>query len=109
MVLKQKTEDNYGNKENANEGHSTAGPGWVGEGTTNRGFNYNGAWGGTMQNGGKAKAHKPTVKEISQMPDRREDSNLENIAEIFDPTGITSWDDVYRSYKETGVSPQTAI
>ena len=52
LVLKQKTKDNYGKKENANEGHSTAGPGWVGEGTTNRGFNYNGAWGGTMQNGG---------------------------------------------------------
>ena len=52
MVLKQKTKDNYGKKENANAGYSTAGPGWVGEGTTNRGFNYNGAWGGTMQNGG---------------------------------------------------------
>jgi len=52
LVLKQKTKDNYGKKENANAGYSTAGPGWVGEGTTNRGFNYNGAWGGTMQNGG---------------------------------------------------------
>lgn len=52
LVLKKKTKDNYGKRENANEGHSTAGPGWVGEGTTNRGFNYNGAWGGTMQNGG---------------------------------------------------------
>lgn len=37
------------------------------------------------------------------------DSTLENIAEVFDPTGISSWDDVYRSYKESGVSPQTAI
>jgi len=53
LVLKQKTKDNYGKKENANAGYSTAGPGWVGEGTTNKGFNYNGAWGGTMQNGGK--------------------------------------------------------
>jgi hypothetical protein len=52
MVLKKKTKDNYGKKENANEGHSTAGPGWVGEGTTNRGFDYNGAWGGQFQNGG---------------------------------------------------------
>jgi hypothetical protein len=52
LVLKKKTKDNYGKKENANAGHSTAGPGWVGEGTTNRGFDYNGAWGGTMQNGG---------------------------------------------------------
>jgi hypothetical protein len=52
LVLKKKTKDNYGKRENANEGRSTAGPGWVGEGTTNRGFNYNGAWGGTMKMGG---------------------------------------------------------
>ena len=52
LVLKKKTKDNFGKRENANEGRSTAGPGWVGEGTTNRGFNYNGAWGGTMQMGG---------------------------------------------------------
>ena len=52
MVLKKKTKDNYGKRENANEGYSTAGPGWIGEGTTNKGFNYNGAWGGTMAMGG---------------------------------------------------------
>ncbi len=52
LVLKKKTKDNYGKKENANEGHSTAGPGWIGEGTTNRGFDYNGAWGGQFQMGG---------------------------------------------------------
>jgi len=52
LVLKKKTKDNYGKRENANEGRSTAGPGWIGEGTTNRGFNYNGAWGGTMEMGG---------------------------------------------------------
>jgi hypothetical protein len=45
---------------------------------------------------------KPMVK-------RTGDSTLENIAEVFDPTGITSWDDVYRSYKETGWSPDTAL
>jgi hypothetical protein len=39
----------------------------------------------------------------------QKDSTLENVAEVFDPTGISSWDDVYRSYKETGISPQTAI
>ena len=52
LILKKKTKDNFGKRENANEGRSTAGPGWVGEGTTNRGFNYNGAWGGTMEMGG---------------------------------------------------------
>lgn len=43
------------------------------------------------------------------MAKRTGDSTLENIAEVFDPTGITSWDDVYRSYKETGWSPDTAL
>jgi hypothetical protein len=52
MVLEQKINDNYGKRENANEGYSTAGPGWIGEGTTNKGFNYNGAWGGQFQKGG---------------------------------------------------------
>jgi uncharacterized protein (DUF1778 family) len=37
------------------------------------------------------------------------DSTLENIFEIIDPTGLSSWDDVYKSYKETGMSPQTEL
>lgn len=38
------------------------------------------------------------------------DSNGENIFEIFDATGISSWDDVYRSAQETGWrSPETGI
>ena len=37
------------------------------------------------------------------------DSNLENIIEIVDPTGISSWDDVYRSYKQSGMSPETYL
>lgn len=40
---------------------------------------------------------------------KKSDSTLENIAEIFDPTGITSWDDVYRSYKQSGMSGETAL
>jgi hypothetical protein len=52
MVLDQKINDNYGKRENANEGYSAAGPGWIGEGTTNKGFNYNGAWGGQFAMGG---------------------------------------------------------
>lgn len=40
---------------------------------------------------------------------KKGDSTLENILEVFDPTGISSWDDVYRSYKETGMSPETAL
>jgi hypothetical protein len=57
------------------------------------------------------KYQKPTLKEISKIPGRKvkEDSNLENIFEIVDPTGISSWDDIKRSYDETGWSPQTAL
>lgn len=42
----------------------------------------------------------PTDKviEIPMMKDGgQQDSTLENIFEVFDPTGISSWDDVYRS------------
>ena len=48
MVLKQKTKDNYGKRENANEGHSTAGPGWIGEGYSTTGRDYSPAWGGSF-------------------------------------------------------------
>jgi hypothetical protein len=37
------------------------------------------------------------------------DSWLENISEIVDPTGVSSWDDVYRSYKNSGLSGETAL
>ena len=42
-----------------------------------------------------------------QVEDR--DSWLENIAEIIDPTGISSWDDIYRAYKNTGLGKETAV
>lgn len=35
------------------------------------------------------------------------DSTLENIFEILDPTGVSSWDDVYQSYQKSGMSPET--
>jgi hypothetical protein len=31
---------------------------------------------------------------------QNEDSVLEDIAEVFDPTGITAWDDAYRAYND---------
>ena len=38
------------------------------------------------------------------------DSNSENVFEIVDPTGLSSWDDVYRSAQETGWrSGETAL
>jgi hypothetical protein len=49
----------------------------------------------------------PMAQKGKQVEDR--DSWLENIAEVFDPTGISSWDDVYRAYKNTGLSGETAL
>jgi hypothetical protein len=37
------------------------------------------------------------------------DDLFENLFEIIDPTGISSWDDIYRSYNKTGMSPQTKV
>ena len=39
----------------------------------------------------------------------KEDSLIEDLIEIVDPTGISSWDDVARSYKKEGLSLGTAI
>ena len=37
------------------------------------------------------------------------DSNAENVAEIIDPLGTSSWDDIARSYNKTGLSGETAF
>jgi len=44
--------DNYGKRENANEGRSSAPKEWRGEGYSNIGRNYSPAWGGQFQLGG---------------------------------------------------------
>lgn len=41
--------------------------------------------------------------------DKNGDDQGENLFEVFDPTGISSWNDVYSEYKKTGLSYQTAI
>jgi hypothetical protein len=45
--------DNYGKKENANKGHSSASKEWIGEGYSNVGRNYSPAWGGQFEEGGE--------------------------------------------------------
>ncbi len=40
---------------------------------------------------------------------KKKDTKLDDVIEIFDPTGISSWDDVKRSYKKTGASAGTAM
>lgn len=42
-----------------------------------------------------------------QMEDN--DSWLENIVEVVDPSGVSSWDDVNRAYKNTGLSSEAAL
>jgi hypothetical protein len=37
------------------------------------------------------------------------DTAGENVFEVIDPTGISSWDDIYRSAKNTGFSGQTSL
>ena len=53
-------------------------------------------------------AKKP-IKDSSKPKLEDKDSWLENIVEFVDPTGLTSYDDVYRSYKNTGLSGETAL
>jgi len=70
------------------------------------GFTYARTAGAAPANGPYAKKTKASAQSGKKI---KEDSNLENIVEIVDPTGITSWDDVYRSYKKTGMSPETGL
>lgn len=49
----------------------------------------------------------PMAQNGAQVEDN--DSWLENIGEIVDPTGLSSWDDVYRAYKNSGLSKETAL
>jgi hypothetical protein len=50
-----------------------------------------------------------TLPEIPIHPPKDEDSNAENLLEIIDPTGYSSWDDVAKAYKKSGVSWETAL
>jgi hypothetical protein len=50
-----------------------------------------------------------TLPEIPIHPPKDEDSNAENLWEIVDPTGYSSWDDVAKAYKKSGVSWETAL
>ena len=50
-----------------------------------------------------------TLPEIPIHPPKDEDSNAENLWEIVDPTGYSSWDDIAKAYKKSGVSWETAL
>ena len=53
LVLKKKTKDNYGKRENPNDIKASVGPDFVGLGYNTKGRDYSPAWGGQFQDGGK--------------------------------------------------------
>jgi hypothetical protein len=61
MVLKQKTEDNYGKKPNVNNVQMSAPPGFVGMGSNIEGRDYSPAWGGKFQRGGFLQPTSPKL------------------------------------------------
>ena len=74
MVLKKKTKDNYGKRENPNDVKASVGPDFVGLGYNTKGRDYSPAWGGQFQNGGKAYKSKP----MAQSSDIKSASNTFN-------------------------------
>tara|TARA_R110000868_G_scaffold39663_3_gene137901 strand:- start:23640 stop:27287 length:3648 start_codon:yes stop_codon:yes gene_type:complete len=51
----------------------------------------------------------PRYTRPSNYQGNQPDTLGENIFEIVDPSGVSSWDDIYRSYNKTGMSHQTGI
>ena len=50
------------------------------------------------------------IDRLTKKTTKTPDSFMENAIEIVDPTGISSWDDVYRSVKKNGLmSGETAL
>lgn len=72
------------------------------------GFTYARTAGSAPSEGKYAKKTMPSAQKGKKVQENV-DSTLENILEVFDPTGISSWDDVYQSYQESGMSPQTKL
>lgn len=70
------------------------------------GFTYARVAGAAPSKGKYAKKTMASAQKGKQVQ-KGVDSTLENIFEIFDPTGVSSWDDVYQSYQKSGMSPET--
>ncbi len=49
------------------------------------------------------------AKAVASVVLNKPDSTLENIVEVADPTGMSSWDDVLKSAINTGMSGETAL
>lgn len=64
MVLKQKTQDNYGKKANPNNPDVSLPPGFKGLAYNTQGRNYSPAWGGQFQDGGNLTFLEPTSRKL---------------------------------------------
>jgi len=64
MVLKQKTQDNYGKKANPNNPDVSLPPGFKGLAYNTKGRNYSPAWGGQFQDGGNLTFLEPTSRKL---------------------------------------------
>lgn len=72
------------------------------------GFSYARVAGAAPSKGKYAKKAMASAQKGKQVQ-KGVDSTLENIFEVVDPTGVSSWDDVYQSYQKSGMSPETKL
>ena len=132
--MQNKWLDNFGKADNANDSNINLPEGFVGIGYDTKGRKFSPAWGGqfamggsipgsvgftyartgsTPSNGKYAKKTMASAQKGDQVKKNKTasgvDSTLENIFEIIDPSGMSSWEDVYKSYQETGMSPGTKL
>ena len=132
MKKQNKWLDNFGKADNANESNVSMSDDFVGLAYDTSGRNYSPAWKGQFQTGGTlpgspgfmyartvnpapsegkyAKKTMPSAQKGKEIQKQKyTESTLENIFEIFDPTGISSWNDVAASYMDTGMSDETKL
>jgi hypothetical protein len=132
MKKQNKWLDNFGKADNANESNVSMSEDFVGLAYDTSGRNYSPSWGGQFAMGGSipgspgftyartagsapsegkyAKKTMPSAQNGQEIQKQKyNESTLENIFEIFDPTGISSWNDVAASYMDTGMSDETKL
>jgi hypothetical protein len=61
------------------------------------------------QNGGQSLPDDIKNHPFVKKTDPNKDDTYENVFEIFDPSGLSSWDDVSRSYSKNGLDGETII
>ena len=124
LVLKQKTKDNYGVRENPNDVETYVPPGFVGMGNDISGRNYSPAWGGQFAMGGSipgsvgftyARTINPAPSEgpyaKKTMPSAQNGEEMKYWQEGLDwkPRTISQNGSIFGKYKETGNFPKENI